>query len=84
MRAYDCPPGRGSSNHYWGLRDYEGVLAEFTTAGRLRPSDAEVAMMLPAVSNSSTSYGHDRGPRGPDGLSTRVEGGRLGDAVLPA
>jgi len=35
--------------NYWALRDYEGALAEFTTAGRLRPNDAHVALYVHAV-----------------------------------
>jgi serine/threonine-protein kinase len=34
---------------YWALRDYEGALTEFTTAGRLRPNDVEIAVYTHAV-----------------------------------
>jgi TolB-like protein/Flp pilus assembly protein TadD len=35
--------------NYWALRDYEGALAEFTTAGRLRPNDVDIASYTHAV-----------------------------------
>jgi len=35
--------------YYWALRDYEGALAEFATAGRVRPNDADIALLVHAV-----------------------------------